>query len=392
MEAYKILPPSPTPSEVERIAAHPDPVIRNLQITQCYHELSLAFAERTGVCANWCTFATWASKQAGQSIRKQDLINALEYYLRTPKTTLQACASLFTALPGERTPQTLTQTLWDTLDPLAAIDRASDAVARGNQKVFAEIGREFARFAETCQNDPTYTLEHLTTFCIPFREGDPPDGQRYLKQAFTHYYASFFEQDPKTRAELLLLANLEIGFHEQTRLQPEIAEALDAAWINSGEMMRKILDVLFPGWGWVVYAGIWIMRQFNRPTKLDRALTHLLTTLHKQLRTLLTEYMMVLWIPPGIWLRLGNDLTAEFPETLHHLTHAELSAMMGQLDPTPDSVLESGALDWADLPDRIHFIADLFRCYEFSPDLLAPPFTPLQVAALKRGQLPTGSL
>ncbi len=69
----------PTVADVERIAALGDPVSRNLQITQCYSELSRLFAARTGGGpANWCTFATWASKQAGQTIRKEDLQRAFE--------------------------------------------------------------------------------------------------------------------------------------------------------------------------------------------------------------------------------------------------------------------------------------------------------------------------
>ena len=71
--------PVPTVADVERIAALGDPVLRNLQITQCYCELSRLFAARTGgEPANWCTFATWASKQAGQTIRKEDLRRAFE--------------------------------------------------------------------------------------------------------------------------------------------------------------------------------------------------------------------------------------------------------------------------------------------------------------------------
>lgn len=57
----------PGVAEIDRIAALPDPVVRNLWITQSYAELSVAFARRTGGGANWCTFATWASKQAGRS-------------------------------------------------------------------------------------------------------------------------------------------------------------------------------------------------------------------------------------------------------------------------------------------------------------------------------------
>ena len=79
----------PTVADVERIAALRDPVVRNLQITQCYCELSRLFAARTGgEPANWCTFATWASKQAGQTIRKEDLERAFErVFARSPDAT-----------------------------------------------------------------------------------------------------------------------------------------------------------------------------------------------------------------------------------------------------------------------------------------------------------------
>jgi len=66
--------------------------------------------------------------------------------------------------------------------------------------------------------------------------------------------------------------------------------------------------------------------------------------------------------------------------------------LLEQIDPTPDNLHGSGAVDWANLPDRLHFIADLFRCYQESPDLFEPPFTPDQVAVLKAGGLPGGDL
>jgi len=68
----------PNVEEIDRIARVSDPTLRNLQITQCYYELSQCVAERNGFCANWCTFATWASCQAGQTIRQEDLIRAFE--------------------------------------------------------------------------------------------------------------------------------------------------------------------------------------------------------------------------------------------------------------------------------------------------------------------------
>jgi hypothetical protein len=80
----------PAIAEIDRIAASRDPILRNLQITHCYHELSMALAKRTGPSANWCTFATWASKQVGQTVRKEDLARTLESVLDTAPAPRQA--------------------------------------------------------------------------------------------------------------------------------------------------------------------------------------------------------------------------------------------------------------------------------------------------------------
>jgi hypothetical protein len=383
--------PVPASVEVDRIATLGDPVLRNLQITQCYHELASALAKRTGADANWCTFATWASKQAGQTIRKEDLAQALEHSLTTTPDTFQAAADVTTVARqtgARREPEEIRQTVWQALNPLAAIERASAAVARGNQKVFAEIGREFARFAEACLNDPAFDAEHIARFCDALRPGDPPDGQRYLRQAFTRYYQTFFESESKTRAELMLLANLEIGLHEQTRLQPEIAEALDASLADSDQLTREVIGALFPYRGWPVYAVLLFMRLIRRPMPLDIAINQLITFARQQVRILLTEHLMVLCFPHGVRLRLGEDLKGEFPAALKQITSPDLRALLERIDPTPDSLRETGVVDWADLPDRLHFITDLFRCYQETPDLGEPPFTLDQVIALEAGRLP----
>lgn len=385
----------PASAEVDRIATLGDPVLRNLQITQCYHELASALAKRTGPYANWCTFATWASKQAGQTIRKEDLVRALEHMLTTTPATLQAAANVTTVaqqIGARREPEEIRQRVWQALNPLAAIERASAAVARGNQKVFAEIGREFARFAAACLNDLTFDAEHIARFCAALRPGDPPEGQRYLRQAFTRYYQTFFESEAKTRAELMLLANLEIGLHEQTRLQPEIAEALEASLADPDELTRDVIGALFPYRGWPVYAVLLFMRFIQRPLLIDIAINRLITVARQQVRMLLTEHLMVLCFPHGVRLRLGEDLKAEFPAALKQITKPDLRTLLEQIDPTPDSLRETGAVDWADLPDRLHFITDLFRCYQEAPDLWEPPFTPDQVTAVKAGRLPSGPL
>jgi hypothetical protein len=190
----------------------------------------------------------------------------------------------------------------------------------------------------------------------------------------------------------MLLANLEIGLHEQTRLQPEIAEALEASVVDSGQFTRDLLGVLFPLSGWPAYAFLLFMRLIRRPTPLDIAINQLITVARQQVRLLLTEHMMELGLPHGVRLRLGDDLRAEFPEALKQITDPELRSLLEQIDPTPDSLRETGAVDWANLPDRLHFIADLFRCYETTPDLSEPPFRPDQVTQVKAGRRPSGPL
>ncbi|MDQ4049194.1 MAG: hypothetical protein M3131_07425, partial [Actinomycetota bacterium] len=73
---------APDVGEVRRITGISDPVIRNLEITHCYSRLAAAVAARTGEGANWCTYATWASRQAGGTIRGEDLLDHLERRLR----------------------------------------------------------------------------------------------------------------------------------------------------------------------------------------------------------------------------------------------------------------------------------------------------------------------
>ena len=63
----------------------------------------------------------------------------------------------------------------------------SDAVARGNRKVFEEIGCEFARYLHECPADAPDDAAELEAFLAGLRAGDPPEGQRYLRQAFMRY-------------------------------------------------------------------------------------------------------------------------------------------------------------------------------------------------------------
>jgi hypothetical protein len=381
----------PTVADVDRIAAQDDPVVRNLQITQCYHELSMALAAWLDRSANWCTFATWASKQAGQTIRQEDLARTLEAKLKYgPAATPLPPGAAADAQPAAAS--TVYETIWDVLDPRAPFQRASDAVARGNLKVFAEIAREFARYLASVQEGDARDTARIDDFCAALRPGDPPDGQHYLRNAFRRYELVRFEPQPARRAQFLLLANLEIGFHEQTRLQPEIVEAMAAPIFDPRQLHDRVVAALLHRESWAARARHFLRQLRGKPLRIDRIADAMIAAVRDEARLLISDQLMAIELPQATRLRLGRDLRAAYPPSLQTITEPEMRALLARIDPTPDSVTASGANDWGNLADRLHFIVELFRCYQEWAPLFNAPFSSEQVAALKAGRLPQGRL
>jgi hypothetical protein len=379
-------PAPPTVEDVLRIVAIANPVVRNLEITHCYGRLSAAMAQRTGRCANWCTFATWASRQAGRTIRGEDLIETLRTRLHEGPRFLHPLASLGRVLlrHGLFDPHTRLGRLTAQLHtPFDVFERTSDAVGRGNRKVFEEIGLEFARYLHEVPSDAGVDSPQLRAFLDGLRPGEPPDGQRYLHQAFTRYAHVAATGEEHARAQLMLLANLEIGMHEQTRLQPEIRESLDAPYDVEQDLGRRLLLVIAPWW--------------RRP--VPRVLTRLAGGLGARaqrgmagmLREVITRSLMVMSLP-GRVLYLGEHMAVPLPAALAQLTDAELTALVGRFEPKPPLVDDCGARDWSDFDQRMHYIAHLFRAFHLHDELLGPPFTPEQIEAITAGRIPDGAL
>jgi hypothetical protein len=216
-------------------------------------------------------------------------------------------------------------------------------------------------------------------FCGSLRPGDPPEGQRLLAAAFRDYQRARELADPKLRAERMLLANLRIGFHEQTRLQPEIAEALNAPVPDPADVARQVAAALLPSVD-------------RLPEPLARRVRGVLAEVGERLadrlrevaRAVVTEELMTLALPDGP-VRLGRDLTGAFPPDLVAPPDPELVDFLRGVDPTPDTLRGSGANDWASLPQRMHFIADLFRLQHASAALFRPPFTPEELQRITTG-------
>jgi hypothetical protein len=383
----------PTVEDVARIAGISDPAVRNLNITQSYYELSQAMSKYTDGNPNWCTFAVWASKQAGQSIRKEDLSRTFEnLFHNSPEitlllNTLSQHSAVIKNLPEVKA---ISGYILKVLNPDAAFEHSAQSVADGNKKVFAEIGGEFARFLSVFRGEQDFTEENISMFSSAFKPGNPPDGQQMLKDAFTTYFEARKQSDEKLKAEMILYSNLLIGYHEQTRLQPQIVEALNAAFTNENELRSKLLKELLPGfWLRIRY---YISKLLQRKLPLDEAIDQLLSLAKQKVRIVITDCMMTLFIPVNELLKLGEDLKENFPERLAHITYQKLKELLIKIDPTTDSLKESGTKDWGDLSDRIHFIADLFRAYFEHPQLNNRPFTDEQVKVLKEGRKPDGKL
>lgn len=380
---------APTADDVARIAAIANPVIRNLEITLCYARLSSAFATRTDEGANWCTYATWASRQAGRTIRAEDLLDMLGHKLGEHRWLLHPVTTLWRRLlrRGLFHRETRIGRLTAELHtPFDAVERASDAVARGNLKVFQEIAPEFARYLQESPVDAPAETSQFRRFLDRLRAGDPPDGQRFLRQAFARYERCRHEPNPRMRAELALLANLEVGLHEQTRLQPEIREALDAADLTHDDLGQRALGALFPSamrWSAVVRypAGVFAGALASGTQRASSRLA----------REVITESFMVLSLP-GRVLALASHLTDEYAETLREPTSLDLINALARFEPIPPEPDDCGVQDWSDFDQRMHFIVHLFRAFHLREELFSPPFTAQQMEALSHGVVPDGEL
>lgn len=384
----------PSDHQINTIVLSNNLINRNLQITQAYSELSNAMASRTGATANWCTFATWASKQAGVTIRGEDLRRKLLDELSTDPEIKAILNLLLLYAKQSGTGAANSNIHIIALQELIATaqQNAGNAVSKGNKKVFEEIGKEFARFIATCLNDEKYDESSISKFRKNLRQGQPPSGQDYLAKAFTYYYRAIFEPDIKSKQELFLLANILIGYHEQARLQPEITESMNAGKIDPQKLKTYLTDILVRDKttrGKVTYFFSWISGQTNL---FKKAVENLVVHAESKMRQVITKNLMTLYLPPQNILELGNDLLLQHPENLRDLSNPVLIDFLKQVRPSPETIDGAGCTDWSNLRQRIHYIANLFRCYQDKTGLFDPPFLEDQVTIIEGGGIPGGIL
>lgn len=372
--------PIPTDEESKEIVDNPDMILRNLKITQMYHRLSVQLAAILGQHdANWCTFATHASKTAGNSIRREELPGypILLWFEDNLSVMAGLCKGIDAIL------ERLSERSGIVARGEKVRDHVSRCIAAGNLKVFAELAPLFSAFLRTFQDAQNSDREALEELCASLDPGQSSSGgQQLIKEAFGCYVDAMFETNIKLKSELLLCGNIKIGLHEQTRLQPYILEALNTPMEDILDPHRKHLRTLL------------VESHSNDDTGFRM---RMLTWIIMRWRRVLTRYMMRLRLPYGD-ISLGRDLPRlpnrrAYPDILQDIESEELRNLLSRFDRcTRGNLNNSRSRDWGNLDDRMNFIANLFRSRHKSLELFDQPFFYEQRQAMHESVVPKGRL
>ncbi len=365
-----------TLERVRDVAENPDRVVRNLQITQSYHEFSRAFDDFLGYRDGpWCVFATWVSKQVGYFIRNEEIPEPLRQFLG-----LEVQRRRF-GLPRLR--RLLLNKPFLTYIRFT-VDDISHHLADGNRLVYANLGALFADFLMLLRNHQGPDPLQLDAFLNRLSH-DPINGEEIFR-AFTHFYHAVFETNAQIKAERIFMTNMLIGLHEQVRLQ----EALDNAF---NAPVRRALDdphqhlIPLPMPSVLRRMGAAFIKWFLGP---------LIRRFEATLRQVITQCCLSVATPNGR-LDTGQDMPPlpngdMYPDALKLLTLPEAQALVNELDYTPNTTRGSGARDWTRLGDRMNYVVDFFRSRQQERTLLQAPFTPEQTDTIRLGRLPAGPL
>ncbi len=136
--------------------------------------------------------------------------------------------------------------------------------------------------------------------------------------------------------ELMLLSNTLIGYHEQTRLQPEIKNALDGPFLDEAGYLQRLLANLFPRTAaLLLISRHLILRALGRPPLIELAVRVMLANILAAMRIFITETLMTISIPKDIHLRLWRDLSGVYPSVLQSITNPDLIRLLGADRPEP---------------------------------------------------------
>lgn len=350
---------------IQSVIGNDNLVVRNLQVTQGYYRLSEGMRRcMSSSNVNWCSFATHASKTAGQALRHE----LMPRYLRSAMIRMAGFDNTFLFLDGLDARDESQLGAWDgRLGD--ALRRLSHLVSQGNIVVFRELAGPFAAFIDTFRKDWRPDEAKFRDFLARnFRPGPlEEDGQDYLIEAFRAFYNARYERDAKKKAEHVLHGNLLIGLHEQSRLQPQIEQAMTVPL----KMFSKSSSGARVGKG---------------PSGLTR----------KVVSKAVTQMMMSITLPSRE-LKLSQNVIAptgvsSFPKDLLVIDSPRCLELVRAFEFGQDTLTGSAADNWASLRDRMSFVVDFFRSHQQYERMWEAPFTPEQAEAIELGHFPAGPL
>ncbi|MDA0243981.1 MAG: hypothetical protein OT477_11240 [Chloroflexi bacterium] len=322
---------------------------------------------------NWFAFGTYASKTAGRAIRHESLPRALKSALIRSASYGDTFLYLNHVLANSDQPTTPENVLGRVLEQISLL------LSLGNLMIFGELAWPFVDMINQFGRDRAPDHGRFTQFLdghfIPgsFEDG----GQDWLRDSLATFYEARFEIDNKRQTELIFLGNILLALHEQSRLQPVIEKALGVPF---DQFTEGIIPNTQQEMSWFT------SKVTNRAVDFSRDMV-----LHTVTR------MMMAYTLPHREMKLGEDVVAptdliNFPKELLTLENPRCREIIQKYDTGADTLSGSAANNWGRLDDRMRFIIDFFRSYQWDKRLYKPPFTPEQVTSIKAGLFPSGVL
>jgi hypothetical protein len=345
-------------------------IVRNLQVTLGYYRLSQGMRKVLGSRnVTWVGIATYASKTAGQAIRHELMPQRIKSALIRAAGYDETFMFLRDVLiePAQDPVDETTNRLAEALSEVSLL------VSEGNVMVYAELAEPFLefikRFSDVWSRDDA-ELNRFVSECL--RSGAIEEGgQDWLIEAFRAFYDARFETDPKLKAEHVFHANMLVGLHEQTRLQPFIERALAVPVTVIGSSGTSTHSAVTDD---KEKPGVTLKLAMKWGTRMLMSLTL-----------------------PNRELRLAQDVIAptgvvRFAPDLITLEQPRVIELVSSFNRDADTLSGSAADNWASLAERMGFIVDLFRSHQQYKRMFEPPFLEDQIAAIDSGFMPAGPL
>lgn len=372
-----------TVEHVRKVGAISDPILRNLWITLTYSDLSNAVRERAAAPndANWLSFGSWASNTVGATMRLTEAHEAVRVRIAEDEELKAAHSNSVAAhiVIGR-------MKLADLLHPvqlarrIAALAGAAGAyLGHGNMIVFNEIGAATAKWVEIVDAGGPIEQQRadMAAFCA-----DAPIvlGENRLAAGCDLLFDAREADDPAVKAQMLLASSLQFGAHEQTQLQDAIRSTFGVAVDDAIDPILEESLGIFHRFRVIR----WSVRRSIRPIE------HRLGELWHHM---LTEVVLVFELA-GEKLHLGRDIgppagaSTLYPPSLQHVTFEPLVEALAAFDHSDGRGGHTRSIDWVEYPDRMSYIVNMFRSRQCVAACCGNPFTPEQIDALERDEIP----